>query len=90
MATQGLVVRYYPRIKAQYYVELNQCLWNHMGVGVNHKEKCHNGMEIHKYYMKMSVEEIWNMCDIVFREQWLCQAAGVPKGRKQVGKGRRH
>jgi len=85
MAMQGLVAYYYDHINTDNAVELNQCMYNHMGVDVNHKGKCRNGMETCEDCMKTSMSDIYNMHHTMCRKPWLCQATGAPKGRKPGG-----
>jgi hypothetical protein len=85
MAMQGLVAYYYDQINTNNAVELDQCLYNHMGVDVKQRGKCRNGMETCEDCMKTSMDRIYNMHHTQCRKPWLCQATGAPKGRKPGG-----
>ena len=87
MAMQGLVAYYYDHINTDNAVELNQCLYNHMGVDVKRGGKCRNGSESCEDCMQTSMSDIYNMHHTMCRKPWLCQATGAAKGRKP-GEGR--
>lgn len=87
MAMQGVVAYYYDHINTDNAVELNQCLYNHMGVDIKHKGKCRNGMEECEDCMKTSLSTVYNMHHTQCRKPWLCQATAA-RGGKKPGQGR--
>jgi len=86
MAMQGVIAYYYDYIRTDSAVELNQCLYNHMGIDVRHKGKCRNGHTECEDCMKTSMSEIYSMHYTMCRKPWLCQATGAPGGKKEGGR----
>jgi len=85
MAMQGVVAYYYDHINTDNAVELNQCLYNHMGVDIKHRGKCRNGMEKCEDCMKTSLSTVYNIHHTQCRKPWLCQAVAAPGGKKPGG-----
>jgi hypothetical protein len=87
MAMQGVVAYYYDHINTDNAVELNQCLYNHMGVDIKHRGKCRNGMNECEDCMKTSLSAVYNIHHTQCRKPWLCQATAA-RGGKKPGEGR--
>jgi lipopolysaccharide biosynthesis glycosyltransferase len=85
MAMQGLVAYYYDHIRPGNAVELNHCMYNHMGMDVRHKGKCRNGSDKCEDCMQTKMKDIYSMHYTMCRKPWLCQAIGAPGGKKPDG-----
>ena len=85
MAMQGLVAYYYDHINTDNAVELNQCLYNHVGVDVKMKGKCRNGMDACEDCQKTSMSSVYTIHHTNCRKPWLCQATGSATGKKAGG-----
>jgi len=87
MAMQGLVAYYYDHVRTKDAVELNQCLFNHMGVDVKHRNKCRNGRDTCEDCTVTPIDQIYSMHFTTCRKPWLCQATGDPRGNKNGVRG---
>lgn len=85
MAMQGVMAYYYDHIRKDNAVELNQCLYNHMGMYTRHKGKCRNGLDTCEDCTKTKMEDIYNMHYTMCRKPFLCQATGSSNGKKEGG-----
>ena len=85
MAMQGVIAYYYDHIRKDNAVELNQCLYNHMGMYTRHNGKCRNGSDTCEDCTKTKMKDIYSMHYTMCRKPYLCQATGSPNGKKEGG-----
>jgi len=85
MAMQGLIAYYYDHFRTNSAVELNQCLYNHVGVDVKSRGKCRNGLDTCEDCRKTNLDKIYSTHYTTCRKPWLCQATGASGGKKKGG-----
>ena len=81
---QGMVAYYYDHIDTDNAVELNQCLFNHVGVDVTVRGKCRN-IKTCEDCRKTNIIKVYNIYHTNCRKPWLFQATVSPNGKKPGG-----